>query len=77
MAGMFEEPLGAIVDKAVVDLMPQGSAVVVQVNQIPWKVNPLPPLLIGVGKYLIARGIPVLCLTMLTQEANLCRISEV
>ena len=71
MARMFEEPLGTIVDKAVVDLMSQGSAVVVQVNQIPWKVNPLPPLLIGVGKYLIARGLPVLRLTMFTQEADL------
>ena len=71
MARMLEEPLGTIVDKAVVDLMPQGSAVVVQVNQIPWKVNPLPPLLISVGKYLIARGIPVLFLTMLAQEADL------
>ena len=71
MARMFEEPLGTIVFKAVVDLMSQGSAVVVQVNQIPWKVNPLPPLLIGVGKYLIARGLPVLRLTMFTQEADL------
>ena len=66
MARMFEEPLCTIVDKAVVDLMSQGSAVVGQVNQIPWKVNPLPPLLISVGKYLIARGLPVLRLTMLT-----------
>ena len=71
MARMLEEPLGTIVFKSVVDLMSEGSAVVVQVNQIPWEVNPLPPLLVGVGKYLIARGVPVLSLTMFTQEADL------
>ena len=60
MPGMIEEPLGAVVDKAVVDLVPQRGAVVFQVDQIPRQVNSLPPLLIGVCKYLVARAVPVL-----------------
>ena len=60
LPGMLEEPLSAVVDKAVVDFVPQCGAVVVQVDQVPRQVNSLPPFLIGVCKYLVARGVPVL-----------------
>lgn len=54
MSGVLEEPLCAVVNKAVVDLVTKCGTVVVQVYQVPWQVNPLPPLFISVGKYLVA-----------------------
>ena len=54
MSRMFEKPLSAVVFKAVVDLVAQRGAIVFQVDQVPWQVNPLPPLLISIGKYLVA-----------------------
>ena len=54
MSGVLEEPLCAVVDKAVVDLVAKCGTVIVKVYQVPWQVDPLPPLLISVGKYLVA-----------------------
>lgn len=55
-----EEPFSAVVVEAVVHLVAEGGAVVVQVYQLPRQVHPLPACVVSVDEDLVARAVPVL-----------------
>ena len=65
MAWMVEEPLGAVVVKAVVHLVAKCGAVVGRLNQVSRQVDPLSRAVVGVYKDFVAGSLPVLLLTRL------------
>ena len=68
---MLEEPLGAVVVEAVVDLVAEGGAVVLQLHQLPGQVQPLAVHLVGVGEYFVRRVVPAFLATKLGRQSYL------
>ena len=70
VARVVEEPLGAVVVEAVVHLVAESGAVVVQMYQLPRQVHPLPTRVVSIDEDLVARGLPVLLLPRYVGEPH-------
>ena len=71
VARVLEEPLGAVVVEAVVHLVAEGGAVVLQLHQLPGQVQPLAVHLVGVGEYFVRRVVPAFVATKLGRQSYL------
>ena len=71
VARVLEEPLGAVVVEAVVDLVAERGAVVLQLDQLPGQVQPLAVDLVGVGEYFVCRVVPAFVATKLRRQSYL------
>ena len=68
---MIKEPLGAVEVEAVVDLVSQCGAVILQVDHVPGKIKSFSADLIGVGEYFVTGIVPIFISTKLWKKSDL------